>query len=442
MDLLKHLILPRPGGHVPSTAVIPTPPIQQAVQAVQPVQQNPATLHPADLQYLLESAHLTTRANVAARPQAVSVTLDPRRLSRVQQRSQNNEVIENHSALVAPTVSATAVTTPHPPGPVALLSQRFPTLEECGQNNHVVEEPSMPVAAAADKAPAVPEAVSENPKFICSFWYHYGSCRNDPDSADYKKSGKMCKHVHHLGPGTESMKVQKVPWQWHRDACGLERCEQRIGKEGNAAGAQKPPADVQDNRSTEALQTDGRKRKTKIKQGTKRKRSDTDKTALLPTPAVSAPVVGRRVAQPKVSIAAARQKLSMVDSSLNRTVRGNARETCFFWYHGTCKRGVNCPMLHRLTSPPSFVQPPPDYMHYVPCGLAWCPGDHKHEHKQEQHNHGGRDVKKIRISGGNLQGIAKEVNDEGAVYLKYDDGTSNSNSNEDWFLAGFPDSHE
>ena len=441
MDLLKHLILPRPGGHVPFTAVTPAPPSQQAVQTVQPVQQAPMTLHPAVLQYLLGNASPTASANIAARPQSASVVLDPRRFPRVQQRSQNNDVVETHPALVASTVSATAVTIPQPAGPAALDPQRFPTLKEWGQNNHVVEQPPMPVAGAANKTPpTAPEPVSEKSKSICSFWYHYGSCRNDPNSADYKMSGKACKYVHHLGPGTENMKVQKVPWQWHRDACGLERCEQRVGKEGNAAGAQEPSADVQDNKSTKALETEGRKGNTKPKQGSKRKRSDTDKTASPPTPAVSAPLAGHKMAQPKVAMAAARQKMSMVDSSLNRAVRGNATETCFFWYHGTCKRGVNCPMLHRLTSPPSFVQPPPDYMHYVPCGLAWCPGDHKHEHKQEQHNHSGHHAKKARTGESNLQGIAKEVNEEGAVYLKHDDGTSNSS--EDWFLAGFPDSHE
>jgi hypothetical protein len=53
-------------------------------------------------------------------------------------------------------------------------------------------------------------------------------------------------------------------------------------------------------------------------------------------------------------------------------------QTCFFWYHGTCKRSQDrqgCQLRHALQNPPSMVVAPPRFVHFRPCGLEWCAGD-------------------------------------------------------------------
>ena len=30
-----------------------------------------------------------------------------------------------------------------------------------------------------------------------------------------------------------------------------------------------------------------------------------------------------------------------------------------------------------MTTPPSYVEPPPGYVHRRPCTLPWCPGDYR-----------------------------------------------------------------
>jgi len=55
-----------------------------------------------------------------------------------------------------------------------------------------------------------------------------------------------------------------------------------------------------------------------------------------------------------------------------------SQTTCFFWYHGPCARSRDrggCPMRHALPNTPAMVEPPPGYVHKVPCGLEWCPDE-------------------------------------------------------------------
>ncbi|KAK5120312.1 hypothetical protein LTR85_006518 [Meristemomyces frigidus] len=88
--------------------------------------------------------------------------------------------------------------------------------------------------------------------------------------------------------------------------------------------------------------------------------------------------------------AKSRQKTSYEDEapasspatpSANEKPAEDDRETCFFWYHGSCARAndirhnYTCRLRHALTEPPTMVQPPPRYTHARPCGLEWCPGD-------------------------------------------------------------------
>jgi len=55
-----------------------------------------------------------------------------------------------------------------------------------------------------------------------------------------------------------------------------------------------------------------------------------------------------------------------------------ATQTCFFWYHGSCKRSLDskgCQLRHALLDPPEMVVAPPRFVHPKPCDLQWCAGD-------------------------------------------------------------------
>jgi hypothetical protein len=55
-----------------------------------------------------------------------------------------------------------------------------------------------------------------------------------------------------------------------------------------------------------------------------------------------------------------------------------ATQTCFFWYHGSCKRSLDrngCQLRHALLDPPEKVVAPPRFVHPKPCELQWCAGD-------------------------------------------------------------------
>ena len=55
-----------------------------------------------------------------------------------------------------------------------------------------------------------------------------------------------------------------------------------------------------------------------------------------------------------------------------------AAQTCFFWYHGSCKRSFDrkgCQLRHALLDPPQMVVAPPRFVHPKPCELQWCAGD-------------------------------------------------------------------
>lgn len=56
----------------------------------------------------------------------------------------------------------------------------------------------------------------------------------------------------------------------------------------------------------------------------------------------------------------------------NTDPRGTPRETCFFWYHGTCHRGKQCNFAHEshITWP---ITPPPNFVHFEPCYRPLCP---------------------------------------------------------------------
>ncbi|KAF2708392.1 hypothetical protein K504DRAFT_492046 [Pleomassaria siparia CBS 279.74] len=51
---------------------------------------------------------------------------------------------------------------------------------------------------------------------------------------------------------------------------------------------------------------------------------------------------------------------------------GPPKETCFFWYHGECRLGLQCHRAHEthVTWP---IPPPPKYVHWSICHLPLCP---------------------------------------------------------------------
>jgi hypothetical protein len=59
----------------------------------------------------------------------------------------------------------------------------------------------------------------------------------------------------------------------------------------------------------------------------------------------------------------------------SETPSGPLRETCFFWYHGTCRRGDQCNLAHELhiTWP---IPPPRGFVHFESCDLPLCPLRH------------------------------------------------------------------
>jgi hypothetical protein len=64
--------------------------------------------------------------------------------------------------------------------------------------------------------------------------------------------------------------------------------------------------------------------------------------------------------------------------SYNSNSNLDATQTCFFWYHGSCRRSLDrrgCQLRHALLDPPSKVVAPPRFFHPKPCELQWCAGD-------------------------------------------------------------------
>lgn len=72
--------------------------------------------------------------------------------------------------------------------------------------------------------------------------------------------------------------------------------------------------------------------------------------------------------------------LSPPDTRNQAVSRSNpaSSQTCFFWYHGSCKRAQDrrgCNLRHALLDPPSMIVAPPGFVHPTTCKLQWCAGD-------------------------------------------------------------------
>lgn len=101
-----------------------------------------------------------------------------------------------------------------------------------------------------------------------------------------------------------------------------------------------------------------------------------------------------------------------------------ATQTCFFWYHGSCKRSLDrkgCQLRHALLDPPEKVLAPPRFVHPKPCELQWCAGDGP--------THKGRRAKNEAEQ---KRYFEADVSDDGSAQKDADQG-----SGDECFLSGF-----
>ena len=73
-----------------------------------------------------------------------------------------------------------------------------------------------------------------------------------------------------------------------------------------------------------------------------------------------------------------RQPILPTPDSQTSNSNPEATQTCFFWYHGSCRRSFDrkgCQLRHALLDPPQMVIAPPRFVHPKPCELQWCAGD-------------------------------------------------------------------
>ncbi|KAF1345467.1 hypothetical protein BDV97DRAFT_424661 [Delphinella strobiligena] len=299
---------------------------------------------------------------------------------------------------------------------------------------------------------------AEQEPTICSFFFHFGSCRRDPKSSTYDGSAEICKFVHSLGIGTETLKVQKIPKRWHKEPCGLDRCPQSGGtRKGSKLakkavhgydGAQSEPGNV--DLVTQPIPEDVIRAQVatpltvRVSSGQFNEPQTTKANSAAHLKASEVIEQGNGLLYGNKNEARKRKRMDEIrgqavtlattramPKTLSTKAKRHAGEICFFWYHGSCRRGRQCRMLHKMTNPPSFVQLPPGYVHYVPCGLEWCPGDKRHEceHEHEHVAEGNGSAKRLCTGSGGESGA-----EEGRVGQRAFDGNFDD---EEWFLEGF-----
>lgn len=296
----------------------------------------------------------------------------------------------------------------HAPRTYAYTGIQANTTAEHDRTN-IQMESTLPLAAnkcdkAALKVSAGPVGAG---KLICSFWYHYINCSRNPGNIDVDNSKRPSRYHHHAEPGS---KVQKVPKQFHKGSCGLELCPY----------------------TQEAL-----KRKT---QHVTRNSAITggDRYNLHANRAGARSSVGAKAKKSRSLqpvLRQAKHDTKQKGQERKRKSMEEATETCFFWYHGECRRGSSCKLMHSLTQPPSFVQPHPNYMHYVPCNLDWCPGDHKIQHSAEAQHRKRKMIGEFvatRAEAGSAVAGLIGFGQENAAEAEAEDKKS------EWFLNGFP----
>lgn len=102
-----------------------------------------------------------------------------------------------------------------------------------------------------------------------------------------------------------------------------------------------------------------------------------------------------------------------------------ATQTCFFWYHGSCKRSNDrrgCQLRHALLDPPQMVVAPPRFVHPKRCELQWCAGDGP-THKGQKAKSGAEQKRYFDVA----------VSDAGSAR----EGANHDVGDDSCFLAGF-----
>lgn len=102
-----------------------------------------------------------------------------------------------------------------------------------------------------------------------------------------------------------------------------------------------------------------------------------------------------------------------------------ATQTCFFWYHGSCKRSLDrkgCQLRHALLDPPQMVVAPPRFVHPRPCELQWCAGDGPTHSGHRQKMKSGTEQKRyfevaVSEDGAAREGANQNVGNEGECFL-------------------------
>ena len=100
-----------------------------------------------------------------------------------------------------------------------------------------------------------------------------------------------------------------------------------------------------------------------------------------------------------------------------------APQTCFFWYHGWCRRSFDtkgCQLRHALLDSPEKVVAPPRFVHLKPCKLEWCAGDGP-MHKGQKANSGAEQKRYYEIGvsddGSAQEGADQKVGDKSDFFL-------------------------
>ncbi|KAK3697307.1 hypothetical protein LTR37_017540 [Vermiconidia calcicola] len=228
----------------------------------------------------------------------------------------------------------------------------------------------------------------------CFFWYH-GRCSRSLDP----RNNYHCDYRHDLTD--QPTMVQPPPGYKHPAVCGLEWCPGDGAGEGKRHSGNFEPSQKSPN-------THSVKIKAAVEGSNMRDVRDHSPST------------------PEPDDATTHNRTTKCSKQSPNSQDTNEGQTCFFWYHGKCRR-IRCSMRHELTDPPSMVQPPPGYVHRKQCGLQWCPGDAKHS---------GSDHDLLGAS--KLSVLKAESNTESGCESLHGEGRAeHDNVTESWYLTGF-----
>jgi len=303
--------------------------------------------------------------------------------------------------------------------------------------NTSVSNECLPPVDHAQKAPSTK---------LCFIWYHTGHCDRNPERPT--KPGKSCRHLHSLKASEQNIKLSHWPKFLHRRPCGLPLCPLK-----DVTWQKTQPKDTKAEKGTclagssaGSARASQKRILDEVTTSTVAKRLRTDQA-----PAAKVRQYGKCRDDPLKN--SARQTDIEYDEYEGERLSPSEGVTCFFWYHGHCGRAADrgCDYLHRLTDPPSMVQPPPGYVHAKPCILPWCPGDSPAKTNQSREKSDSTKAKKGRPGRKRVEYslYSKRVGEQEQrdVTSQGDDDQDDVSeapscgqdlfTGEDWFLKGF-----